>query len=114
MFKKFALAGALCCALFALSPSASAQSFTPYSNVQTCTASAVALPSKALVNGIVLKADVANTGVIYIGAANVTTATGYPLKAGEAISYGPIGIANISAIYMICGNTTDVLHFTGN
>jgi hypothetical protein len=108
MFKKLALAGALCCALAA---PALAQLAPPFANAQTATLSAVALPVAYTSNGVVLKADYANTGTIYIGPAGVTTATGYPLKAGEAISYG---IGNLSAIYMIGTNTTDTLHFTGN
>jgi hypothetical protein len=89
---------------------------TIYSAVQTTTLSAVALPSQALVNGIVLTANPANTGTIYIGPAGVTTSAtpateGYPLAPGQSISYA---VQNLNAIYMIGSNATDVLNFTGN
>lgn len=90
-----------------------AQSANPIvSNFQTATTSVAALPSAALYVGVVLKADYNNSGVIYVGpCSNLTTATGYPLKAGEAISYG---VTNLSAVCELGQNTTDILHFTGN
>jgi hypothetical protein len=89
---------------------------TPFAGVQTATASAVALPSQLMINGVVLKADYANAGTILIGpCATLTTANGYPLKAGEAISYGPANIVNnLSSICIIDTVTTDIIHFTGN
>lgn len=81
------------------------------SNSQTVTLSAAALTPLALSNGITLKADYANTGIISVGGPDVTTATGYPLKAGEPISYG---VCDLSAIFIIGTNTTDKLWFTGN
>jgi len=82
-----------------------------YSGQQTATTSAAALPSQAFVNGVILKSIVGNTGTIYIGPSTVTTSNGYPLTAGEAISYS---IANSSTIYMIGTNATDKLAITGN
>jgi hypothetical protein len=82
-----------------------------YSNQQAATLSATALPSQALVNGIVLTALATNTGTIYVGPAGVTSATGYPLAAGQSISYA---VANLSAISIVGTNTTDKLAFTGN
>ena len=82
-----------------------------YSGQQTATTSAAALPSQAFVNGVILKSIVGNTGTIYIGPSTVTTSHGYPLTAGEAISYS---IANSSTIYMIGTNATDKLAITGN
>ena len=70
---------------------------------QTATASAAALPSNALQVGVVMK--------IYVGPSGVTAASGYPLTAGEAISYA---VSNTNVIYIIGSNTTDVLAFTGN
>lgn len=84
---------------------------TIYSGVQTCTTGAVALPSRDLVNGIVIQASSGNTGVVDIGTATVTTATGYDLAGGQAISYG---VANLSAVNIICANATDTISFTGN
>jgi hypothetical protein len=82
-----------------------------YSAAQTASLSAAALPSQALVNGVILTANAANTGTIYIGPAGVSTSTGYPLAAGQSLSYA---VQNLSAISMIGVNTTDVLNFTGN
>lgn len=84
---------------------------TIFANFQLATVGDVALPAHPVVNSVVLLADEANTGVIYIGPAGVTTVTGYPLKAGESISYA---VTDLSQIHMIGANTTDKLHFTGN
>ena len=82
-----------------------------YSHRQTTTTSAVALPSQALVNGIVITANAANAGTVYVGPSGVTSSTGYPLAAGQSISYA---VADLSSIYIIGTNTTDVVAFTGN
>jgi hypothetical protein len=111
MLKKLAFASALALGLGA--HGSLAQSANPVvSYVQTATTSAVALPATSLSSGVVLKADAGNSGVIYIGpCSSLTTATGYPLKAGEAISYG---ITNLASICMVGAVTTDILHATGN
>ena len=84
---------------------------TIYSGQQTLTTSAAALPSQALANGVVITAKTTNTGTVYVGPSGVTTATGYPLPAGQSISYA---INNLSSIYIIGTNGTDVVAFTGN
>lgn len=110
MLKKLALAGALCCALSA--PALAQSAVAPFASVQTATLSAAPLPYQTMFYGVVLKADIANTGTIYLGpCVTLTTANGYPLKAGEAISYGAFPM---SLACMIGTITTDVLHFTGN
>lgn len=100
---------------FATIVPASAQSANPIvSGAQTCTTSSVVLPGGALANGVILTADPANTGTIFVDSAPVVTSgtgQGYPLAAGQSISYG---VTSLSAVSMICTNTTDVLHFTGN
>lgn len=78
---------------------------------QTTTASAVQMASNALANGIVCQALTTNTGTDYIGPSGVTTGTGYPLVAGQAISYG---VANSNQLYLIGSNTSDVVACTGN
>ena len=112
MFKKLALAGLLA---LALAPAARAQSANPIiAGAQTCTATATALPSGALANGIVLTADPSNTATIYVGGPAVTTTgatQGYPLVAGQSISYGSTAL---SMIYLVCSGTGPILHFTGN
>ena len=84
---------------------------TIYSGQQTLTTSAAALPSHALANGVVITAETTNTGTVYVGPSGVTTSTGYPLVAGQSISYA---INNLSSIYIIGTNGTDVVAFTGN
>jgi hypothetical protein len=116
MLKKLAFAGALCCSIASPLYAQTAATFTPFANVQTATLSAAALPSLGVANGAVLKADYSNTGTIYLGpCATLTTANGYPLKAGEAVSYGSVNYAgDLSRLCMIGVNTTDKLYFTGN
>jgi hypothetical protein len=92
-------------AITAINPS------TIYSGQQATTTSAAALPSQALVNGVIIKAKTTNTAVVYVGPSGVTASTGYPLAAGEAISYGA---TNLSTIYIIGANTSDGVSFTGN
>ena len=112
MFKKLALAGLFGLALVSV---ANAQSpTTPTSGALTCNGSLQQLPVGALSNGLVIKADKSNVGTIYIGGPNTTTSgatQGYPLIAGEAISYGT---TSISLVYAYCSTSGDVLHFTGN
>lgn len=84
---------------------------TVYSAQQTATASAAALASRALANGLICKALSTNTGTIYVGPSGVTSATGYPLAAGEAVSFG---VTNASAVYLLDSVTTDKLACVGN
>ena len=109
--KKLLFSGALALA-FAATGARAQSSNAPIANVQTATLSAAQLPPAALYSGVVLKADTSNAGIIFVGpCANMSTTTGYPLKAGEAISYG---ITSPALVCMIGQNTTDILHFTGN
>jgi hypothetical protein len=70
---------------------------------------------QAIVNGVVIKALKANTGTVWIGPSGVTDesggAPGYPLVAGEAVSYA---VQNLSAVYAIADNMTDAVAITGN
>lgn len=84
---------------------------TVYSGQQTATVSATALPAQALTNGVVVTALSTNTGTIYIGPAGVTSSTGYPLVAGQSISYS---VSNLNAVYILDSVTTDKVAFTGN
>ena len=87
---------------------------TVYSNQLSCsgaTSTAIAAPSQALVNGVITKALKANAGTIYVGQSGITAATGYPLSAGEASSYGA---TNLSAIFYLCTSASDFLAVTGN
>ena len=82
-----------------------------YSGQQTCAASAAALPSQTLANGVVVTAKSTNTGTVYVGPLGVTSSTGYPLAAGQSISYA---VANLSSVYIVDSVTTDAVAFTGN
>lgn len=74
--------------------------------------SAAALPAVTLSNGVVLTADIDNTGIIYVGASGVTTsAGGYKLSAGQSISFAVGGTAAVFAIASGSGNT---LYYAGN
>ena len=84
---------------------------TVFSGQQSCTTSAVALPSQGLANGIVVTALSSNSSTVYVGGASVTTSTGYPLAAGQSISYA---LANVSSIYVICSAASGGVAFTGN
>ena len=83
----------------------------PVVGQQTLTTSAVALTANALQNGIVITALPANTGTVYVGASGVTTSTGYPLAAGQSISFA---VSNASGIFIIGTNATDKIAFAGN
>lgn len=84
---------------------------TIYSGQQTLTTSANPLPSKVLVNGVVVTTFPTNIGTVYVGPAGVTSLTGYPLSGGQSISYA---VTNLSSIYVVGANTTDAVAFTGN
>jgi hypothetical protein len=83
---------------------------TIYSAQQTVTASATALNSQALSNGIVITARSTNTGTTYVGPSTVTTSNGYALLPGQSISYG---VTNANAVWIV-GTASDVVYVTGN
>lgn len=83
---------------------------SPTSFQQVMTLSAAALAAYAYSTGIVLKALLTNTGTIFVGGSGTTSGSGYPLTAGESISYA---INNTDLIYVIGTNTTDVVAVTG-
>jgi len=78
--------------------------------------SASAPAAQAVVNGAVVTALKTNTATIFIGGSNAVTdqiggAPGYPLVAGQSISYA---VTNLSAIWMIADNVSDAVAITGN
>lgn len=107
--------------LFGLgSISASAQTTVSNNPIQsyglTCTGSVQQLPAGAFQNGFVVIANPNNAGTIWIGGPNVsstpgTGGLGYPLAAGQPISYGAGNSANAS---VVCTNSGDTLQVTGN
>jgi hypothetical protein len=79
------------------------------------TGSAVALPSQALLNGVVIKAKISNAANGFVGATGVTTTddgagNGYRIMPGEAWSGA---VLNASSIY-VNGTAGDVYYYTGN
>jgi hypothetical protein len=85
---------------------------TIYSSQLTVAITATQGASQTYQNGVVLTADGGNLLPIYIGGDNTVSATtGYPLVAGQSISYG---VSNLNAIWYIGLNATDILHVTGN
>jgi hypothetical protein len=77
--------------------------------------SRAALPSAALVNGIIVKSSPSNAANVLIGGVGVTTTAdgtgnGYILAPGEAASFG---VSNASAIYAI-STAAAVLSYEGN
>lgn len=84
---------------------------TIYTAQQTATSSAVALASQALVNGVVVTALSTNTNTVYVGPSGVTSSTGYPLIAGQSISFG---VTNTDAIYIIAPTGSPVVSVAGN
>jgi hypothetical protein len=76
---------------------------------------AVELPSATLSNGVIIKASTTNQSVIFVGSASVNciddgTGNGYPLTAGESISFA---VLNMNAIY-INGIAGDFISYAGN
>lgn len=82
---------------------------------QAVTASAVALPTRTFLNGLVIKAKSSNTGKVFLGGSAVTTTddgtgTGFALAAGESVS---IAVGQAQSIYII-GTASDVIYLMGS
>lgn len=84
---------------------------SPITGQQTLATTAAALPTNALQNGLIVTALPANTGIVYVGAAGVTTVSGYPLSPGQSMSFA---VANASGIAIIGTNATDKVAYAGN
>lgn len=87
----------------------------PYADQQVVTASAVALTTQALSNGVTIKAKSTNLGKVFVGGAAVTatddgTGNGFALMAGEAIS---LPVSTTAGIYII-GTLNDVVYVMGS
>lgn len=92
-------------------PTTSANPAAIISAQVTVATSAAALAANALTNGIVITASTANAGTVYVGPTGVTTATGYPLAAGQSISYG---VTNSNAVFVIAAAAGNTIAWTGN
>lgn len=62
------------------------------------------------VSGITVKAMPTNTAKIYVGASGVTTATGYPLSAGESVF---VPVDDVSKVYAIGGAANQAAAWIG-
>lgn len=86
-----------------------------HADQQVVTASAAALTTTALSNGLTIKAKNTNAGPVFVGTAGVTatndgTGNGFALQAGEAISL-PV---NTSAGIFIVGTLNDIVYVIGS
>lgn len=87
----------------------------PYADQQVVTASAVALATQALTNGVAIRAKSTNAGKVFVGAAGVTatddgTGNGFALQAGDSIS---LPVSTTAGIYII-GTLNDVVYVIGS
>lgn len=57
-----------------------------------------------------IRASASNSGTIYVGGANVGTADGWPLAAGESID---IGVSKAEAIYLIASAASQAYRWLG-
>lgn len=80
--------------------------------IQSGATSPASLAAMQAFTGIVVKAGYSNAEIIWVGGPDMLLdgTNGYPLKAGEAISYV---VADASAIY-ITGSANDLIYYTGN
>ncbi len=106
---RFALAAALA---LAWANAAGAQTANPLaSGALACATTAAQLPTGALTTGVLVSADGANTGKIFVGGSSVSTASGFPLGAGAGVS---LDVTSAALVWFVCQNTTDTLHFIGH
>jgi hypothetical protein len=87
----------------------------PYADQQVVTASAVALTTQALSNGVLIRAKPTNAGTVFVGGAGVTatndgTGNGFALAPGEAVNL-PV---NTTAGIFIIGTLNDVVYVIGS
>ena len=73
--------------------------------------SATALGNGPLKNGVLIRAPVTNTGIVYVGAAGVTAVNGYPLNPGDYVS---VNVTNLSQVYQFgTVPSTDYINYLG-
>ena len=87
----------------------------PYADQQVVTASAVALATQALKNGVAIRAKSTNVGKVFVGGSGVTatddgTGNGFALQPGDAISIP----ASTTANTYIIGTANDVVYVIGS
>lgn len=82
-----------------------------YSGQQAVTASAAALPSQLLGNGLRIRNMSTSGASIFVGASAVTITTGHELRVGDEIE---LAVRNASAVYVIAAATGSRVSFVGN
>lgn len=73
----------------------------------TITTSAKAIGASSGSNAIYLAAPSGNTGDVFLGGKNVTTANGYPIAKGTTL--GPIEVGDVGKLYVV-GTAEDKLN----
>lgn len=73
--------------------------------------SAVQLTAGALKQGVTIKAPSTNSGKLFVGVTGVTTSTGFPLSAGDAVF---LAVDNVNRIYVISDTTSQNVAFLGS
>lgn len=77
----------------------------------TTAGTAVALgESTTLTSGVRIKANSDNTGVIYVGASDVDSTTGFVLAAGEELF---VEIADLADVFIDAGTSADGVSYIG-
>lgn len=73
----------------------------------------VALSSSAtaLYAGVMVRADVANSGVVYLGGSTVSSSNGYKLAAGDAVF---VAISDLSALSIDASANSQSVSFIGS
>ena len=66
--------------------------------------------TQGLSNGVTIKADTGIAGTIYVGGVGVTTATGFPLTAGQAITLESL---QAQTVYVIASQAAQTGRFIG-
>ena len=87
----------------------------PYADQQVVTASAVALTTQALANGVLIRAKATNAGTVFVGGSGVTaptdgTGNGFALTPGESVSLS----VNTTAGVFVIGTANDIVYVIGS
>lgn len=75
------------------------------------TGTAAALPSGALVNGVIVTGLSTNTISVFIGPAGVTTSTGAEIQSGAALS---AAVSNLDGLYVVASTTGATVTWLGS
>lgn len=62
-----------------------------------------AITASSILNkyGAEIKAVSTNTGIVYVGISDVTTAIGFPLSAGQSVLIPPAFVENINEVFVV-------------